>query len=836
MADTPLSLDPNAGPQLLNQALAPQPTVAEVPAASQPARYSVPLLQNKTNEVADVPQDDLDVAIRSGEYSPRNDAEFIVLDKNGNRNVVQGKYLQQALHEGLVLENSQERHEREIQEKYGNSEIAAGVEGLARGAASIPAAISQGVSAVTGNEDLAFTPDQLMTELGQATGSNWTQQELADRAEANPVSSEIGNIAGQIMGFEGSIAKQGIGALEKQISKTVLKDAAKAGIGKRIAAALAAKTTAGAAEGAYFGAGQLMTEDSIGKADFNAENLIGYMGMNAILGGAISGGIEAVAQTAKAVAPFVKSAMAPLSRKISNNLDEKVSAGRLFGLTPLQLGKLEKRSPKVVADMQSYLKDDLKLGLSDSAEDLAVKNKLVKEQAGGEISSVLSEIDDTLKAAPELKPTSAEVWGNMWDKTYGKFQDFLSTASPGTSSEKKQIAKFLNEVEELRKGGGEFGAKDLQKIKRIQDDLMSYNKEPGKWTLKEDLVYLTRTAMRDEIDSLAQKLETNGLSTDLASKLKSANRRYSASATFGDYIEGRAAKAADKDFSLMNSVRDVGLDISRKLTVLGRLEKSKVAMQNLSKESLENFLKPVANKVRKAVVPFSIMNSEFAKSFDNGKYKKPKTEAEAYSNLENNMNRYGQNPDAFTQRVNRGSSSIYSSAPNTASALDVSAVQAALFLNSKLPKKSANPGPVELLKKPKPPSKFALSKMERYLNAVENPKSVFHDLERGRLSSEGAESLKIVYPNLFAQLQSQALEMLGSKPVPYNKRLQLGLLLGIPTDESLLPENVMGLQQNFQQQPEQASNQSAVNSTVSGMQSLGLDGRMQTDTQDSELG
>jgi hypothetical protein len=137
---------------------------------------------------------------------------------------------------------------------------------------------------------------------------------------------------------------------------------------------------------------------------------------------------------------------------------------------------------------------------------------------------------------------------------------------------------------------------------------------------------------------------------------------------------------------------------------------------------------------------------------------------------------------------------------------------------------------MDMFKKPRPPSQHDLAIFQRYLQAVENPESVFKDMEAGRLSHESAEALRAVYPNLFSQLRDKTMEFISENPkLPYNKKLQLGVLLDIPTDESLLPQNVLGLQSMFA--PSQADEQGAVRSTVAGTKQLDIASREQTDVE-----
>ena len=100
------SLDPNFTPDVNGALSAPQ--VAE-PQEAPKSRYNTFLMQKGSNALVEVPQDELDVAIRSGEYLPKKDASFIVRDAEGQTYNVLGENLHEALQSGLLLENSAER-------------------------------------------------------------------------------------------------------------------------------------------------------------------------------------------------------------------------------------------------------------------------------------------------------------------------------------------------------------------------------------------------------------------------------------------------------------------------------------------------------------------------------------------------------------------------------------------------------------------------------------------------------------------------------------------------------------------------------------------------------
>jgi hypothetical protein len=142
---------------------------------------------------------------------------------------------------------------------------------------------------------------------------------------------------------------------------------------------------------------------------------------------------------------------------------------------------------------------------------------------------------------------------------------------------------------------------------------------------------------------------------------------------------------------------------------------------------------------------------------------------------------------------------LQSAAPKTYVKSKELAGRALMFLDRKMPRsmsKQLNVNP--FLRKTFPSSDQEIYKFKKYLHAVQNPMSIVDDLERGALSTEAVEVMQFVYPELYSEVQSQVfnqLEKTGDKnEVEYPQRLQLGILMGMPTDMALLPQAIKGLQ------------------------------------------
>lgn len=117
------------------------------------------------------------------------------------------------------------------------------------------------------------------------------------------------------------------------------------------------------------------------------------------------------------------------------------------------------------------------------------------------------------------------------------------------------------------------------------------------------------------------------------------------------------------------------------------------------------------------------------------------------------------------------------------------------FLDGKAPKQSVMPGML-------PgdgawhPSKAALEEFGRYVHAVNDPASVLEDLAKGTVTLEGAETLRTVYPGLYAEAQRTLLEAAPkmATTLPYPKRVAISIMYQVPVDGTMSPSHMQFLQ------------------------------------------
>jgi hypothetical protein len=842
MAEIPFSLQPSA------------PVEQPVPQANAPAPGTVPLMRIEDKTVIHVPITDVDVAVRSGVYAPQNEVDFNVVDDTGTVSAVKGQHLNEVLNSGYRLEDPKATHQRQIQAKYGDQGLRTFAEGF-------------GSSASLGATDVASRVAGVSAE------------DLAGREEANPVWSVAGQVAGFIPGLFTGSSEVGLAAkaikvagaptrliskaaqvAEANVAKAITKQGVKAGLEKGVTRSIVEKMAAagagGAVEGAFLGAGQLVHESALGKADFNAENLASY----ATLGGLIGGGFGAAVGGAIAGLGKVGSTVAEKIGGAAENFTNKEKAAfEILGYTPAQISKLDKRRPGFRQDLVQFLEKDVGLQALDSPDALNNKLLALKEEAGLNIGTVYKQADELAESAPGLKFSvsnmNKEIAQKLDDAFFGK-----ESQSVIAKRENVEIRKYFDDLLE-HSGGRDLNFSELQALRMEADNFSRMDKLQIQRTPKQQAYYEARNYYADKLREGMQAASELSQNPQLFENFTKNNKVYSMVTEVEPHLEKRVNSKArvdlltsvvggasvggttTGDFTGMTAGGLAGFagrkflmsDMRRNLVVLGKIEKAQQAMNKAMDVAVKGFFGPAGRVAEPATIK-TILSHELGKSPDG---KKPKDTSAAYQNFLKTMDMYEQNPEAFMQRVNRSTALMQDAAPNTAAALDATAVRGVMFLGSKLPKRKAQPGMLDMLKKPKMPSNYDMAKFHRYLTAVDDPKSVVKSLENGKITHEGVEALQVVYPTLYAKLQEKVIQQLqeGGDTLTYNKRVQLGSLFNVAADDSMLPENILGLQGNFGTPESQNGAESApiVKPTAKGLQNLNIADRMETDLNKSEV-
>ncbi|WP_394825025.1 hypothetical protein [Pendulispora albinea] len=139
--------------------------------------------------------------------------------------------------------------------------------------------------------------------------------------------------------------------------------------------------------------------------------------------------------------------------------------------------------------------------------------------------------------------------------------------------------------------------------------------------------------------------------------------------------------------------------------------------------------------------------------------------------------------------------------PKISAALGAATVRAAAFTMNAAPS-PLNQRPTLGRDLPERASAVDMKKFVEVAGVARNPLAALRSIERGRMTLAQSQALRIVSPEVFAQLQRQALEVVldrqaAGDPLAFAARQRLHVLLGVATDPSHDPKMAEQLQQNL---------------------------------------
>lgn len=178
----------------------------------------------------------------------------------------------------------------------------------------------------------------------------------------------------------------------------------------------------------------------------------------------------------------------------------------------------------------------------------------------------------------------------------------------------------------------------------------------------------------------------------------------------------------------------------------------------------------------------------------------PTTQRGSYEQIEKQLTQIRANPVAATDRISSSLGKLPQHAPGVSQAMIATSMRAAEFLSSKLPPSRRDPYSLTPQAQTKSRASDAeVSRFMRYSDGVRDPLGVLKEARAGKLTREHIEAVKAVYPNLYDQIRTEVTNNLVDQKseLPYGKRIQLAIMLDIPTDRTLAPDFVQAIQGTF---------------------------------------
>lgn len=142
-------------------------------------------------------------------------------------------------------------------------------------------------------------------------------------------------------------------------------------------------------------------------------------------------------------------------------------------------------------------------------------------------------------------------------------------------------------------------------------------------------------------------------------------------------------------------------------------------------------------------------------------------------------------------------------APNTAASFAATVTRAATYLAANAPQGKMT-GTLILGNDGAEP-RYSASDLDKFaakMSVVSDPMSVFREAKKGTLNRDKIEALKAVYPKLYQEMGRTVMQQIATlqqkgeleKTLSYPTRIALGMMLGIPADQTLQPDFVRAIQ------------------------------------------
>lgn len=673
------------------------------------------------------------------------------------------------------------------------------------------------------------------------------QEDLRLRREENPTASTLGEVGGDIASLVvpgGSVLKaakalkagkvatlaseaaRGAISANKGISKAgqaAVRAIEKAGEGstrglaKLVTSKPAARAVGSAVEGAIYGARQAVTEDALGNTDLTAESLLHDMGMGAMFGGAAGAGAEVLGAGLRGLGSTAKAAAGKFFKLGEDTAEDMAAKTAYSGLKPKKADILS-TTPKEREEIGRYMLDTKLATGASTVDDVAREVEKRADDVGSRIKQVYADLDN----APIAKPDANSIYSKIEAEVIAplKADPFKQKIARRVESELAGF-KRLHVRPDLARA--EMTYNELWDRRKSLDDIIDFSKDmdPG--------VHQELSRVRGIINNTLQTPEGAGLA--LSAELKKLNSEYKkiafirekaraitaaeeaakgriglqdmisagAGATAGAVLGGgpgavlggAAAGALRRAWNERGAFVTASMldDISK----LGKLERQQNSLVNSVKDAVDGFF----SGARKAIVPTSV-DTTYGYIRTAGDKKESRRDA-AIRRIDE-VREMVASPDAVMEQMAEKTRNLSEVAPNTAFALQQTALRGAQFLNERLPR---DPGMGDSITPLVPtnwkPTGQEIARAMRYIRAIENPGAVIKDVKNGQVDVDTMDALKAVYPNIHNEIVNAIMMRAANhkKPLSYEQKVQLSIITGVPIDYSMRPESIKTLQKNM---------------------------------------
>lgn len=685
-------------------------------------------------------------------------------------------------------------------------------------------------AAYAGNE-LTFG---LGKEIYKATQSDAEAQDIENKykalGEANPYAAGAGAVAG----FGGSMFLGGpvfkgaakLGQLAEG-AVTAGRAAETLGLGTRLGAKALGGAVENAAAGALLSAPTVINEVRQGNPQEAAEAVLINAGLGSLFGSALG-----------AAGVGAKSALAKItgSDTLGKFSTDQTIRSMIHSTDKTAIKMIDALESKGVprAEVADYIKkNNLFRNISGSFdEDVIPKLEELKSIVGKQIGAK----HDQLLVDGVDGPSMAELFAKIQDDVVLPLMENGATRGKARqlATQLKDYAEALVDSQEQRalKEGLTLTKEELfqrplslstlNNERKALDAAVYQNRQAAKLgdlNAMEQELSNVRKIYADTVNTYGEKALGNKWKSELAG----LNKEYSIISTLSDVAERSAqVEKANQQFALKDLILGAGM-LSHPAGILGSAATG-IATKVLRKkgnqwlaqatDQTNNALINAANRVvdeKLSVIPKILNNTvtgpgiqagtnSMIRVLDNLGIEHDNKEVSAFNTFADLLSQQVKAPQNI---MTAAAKAIGPTDPDMSINLNNTSNNVINYLYNKMPKSPTGPVPFTAAWQPTPTQLKAFAST---VSVAENPFVVLDKLQDGSLNQNHVQTLKALYPSIYSKLVDQ-IKMEGmkkdAKKLPYNKKIQLSLLLGEPLDPSL--NNIKSLQASYQQQEQQKS-------------------------------
>jgi hypothetical protein len=583
--------------------------------------------------------------------------------------------------------------------------------------------------------------------------------------------------------------------------------------------------------------GSTLTEDMLGSHDATAEKYLTSIGGGIVFGGILGGGLHAVGGAiADKARGFYSAAEGAANReagtvyrtagKAADAAEGEAESGAVAWLRKKATTGAEEQAFKATG---AKLKDIQKLGATAEAQ---------AERSGRIGRRLLDEGIVTAEASQETIAKRLQAKVSEYGEELGNLRRGLDKAVerpsteaianrvqaevlapleriPGTQAEAGEVRRYM--LDFIDKAGERPSFETLHEFRRALGDKLNprlWQKVQGAAPPAAEEMGRVHRILEEEFESAGERAAKE-LGGSFLGEYKVAKAAYSDLKTASDIVTKEIARGnGNRAISLTDTIAAGAAfaggsqhdsSTGTALGVVGllgnkamRSHGNQIAAVLLNKASRLQILQRAAETTDAAITSGvkGFLGGKVATTSDR---EQPKVSHAVITALREAV----RDPQALTARIAEtlGGRGLTEAAPNVAQSAATTAMRIAAYLRDKAPKDPAPTGVSFIREPPRPGSTTEQARFAQAVEVANDPMTVVHDMQKGRLSREKVEALRACYPQLYQQLRgeiaSQAADM--RPKLSQQQEIALSVLFEEPVSAMMQPKTIRSLNDLFAQ-------------------------------------